>query len=106
MSLLLRSSPWLTSTTLEYPYLIAGREIGPPTTDFDRRPYHQERAVLTASLSPTAPIQLIETDEHRAGPGAFCRREAFLSPLRDHTGCDRSPSVDRPGGKKKGRGAP
>lgn len=66
-------------------------------------------AVLTASLSPTAPIQSIETEGEPirigrclAGPGAFSRREALLSHLRTHTGATAHlPSVAHQEGKRK-----
>jgi hypothetical protein len=111
MSLLLRSSPWLTSTTLEYPYLIAGREIGPPTTDLDRRPYHQERAVLTASHSPTAPIQPIETEATPVWIGWTIKRVQELSTVARRLFLSSAPILARPltlhvqpGGQKKDRG--
>lgn len=50
-------------------------------------------AVLTASLSPAAPIQLLETVTCYAGPGPLARRDdASLCPPRPHWR-DRDPSI-------------
>lgn len=64
-----------------------------PTT-VDRRPFFWAcyvGAVLTASFSPTAPIQLIE-NAHRAGHGAFtlARVSGFLSSATSRLRRDRS----------------